>query len=330
LQSVKTIVARLITDKPVKKTAYQVKGVFMKQYPNSSAIPMLDGRYRNEFLYPRIQVKILNEQIYLVGIKDGADPVLEMTKEVELLNFGNITFNILDIDIEENIDQFKHVNQLLGYRFVSPWVALSKNTQNRYKFLKSKDRISFLNRLLGQNIVFLAREMGIELNEKVYTKLRLDSLFPKQVYENNWGSFSGEFQTNFVLPNYIGVGNGITRGYGAIHGLYNPQDFKFDEETLSSENINPKPINIIREDDDLRSVKVKNVPKSRRKSQNVPTKEKNQVKKVLSEEYEIEEESPKRIKLKPKKKPQEKKSNSKSLSESNFNTVEHHKKQHNI
>ena len=43
-----TIVIRLITDKPVKKTAYQVKGVFMKQYPNSSVIPMLDGHISGE------------------------------------------------------------------------------------------------------------------------------------------------------------------------------------------------------------------------------------------------------------------------------------------
>ena len=114
----KTIVARLIADKPVKKTAYQVKGVFMKQYPDSPAIPMLDGRYRNKFLYPRVQVKILNEQIYIVGIKDGADPVLKMTKELKLLNFGNITFNIIDVDIEESVDQFEHVDQLLRYQFV--------------------------------------------------------------------------------------------------------------------------------------------------------------------------------------------------------------------
>ena len=324
----KTIVARLITDKPVKKTAYQVKGVFMKQYPNSSAIPMLDGRYRDKFLYPRVQVKILNEQIYLVGIKDGADPVLEMTKELELLNFGNITFKILDKDVEESIDQFKHVDQLLRYRFVSPWIALSKNTQNRYKFLKNKDRIAFLNRLLGQNIVFLAREMGVELNEKVYTKLRLDSLFPKPVYENNWGSFSGEFQTNFILPNYIGVGNGITRGYGAIHGLFNPQDFKFDEDVLNSKVIDNKPMEIIEEDDDLQSVKVKNVPMPRRKSKKVNNKGKNRVKKVLSEEYEIEEKSPKRIKPNPKNKPQKNRNDQKTSSESNFNTIEYHKKQH--
>ncbi|MEA3436970.1 MAG: CRISPR-associated endonuclease Cas6 [Thermodesulfobacteriota bacterium] len=326
----KTIVARLITDKPVKKTAYQVKGVFMKQYPNSPVIPMLDGRYRNKFLYPRVQVKILNEQIYIIGIKDGADPVLEMTKELELLNFGNITFNIIDIDIEESVDQFEHVDQLLRYQFVSPWVALSKNTQNRYKFLKNNDRIAFLNRLLGQNIVFLAREMEVDLKEKVYTKLRLNSLFPKPAYGDNWASFSGEFQTNFVLPNYIGLGNGITRGYGAIHGLYNPEDFKFDEKILNSDIINNKPKDIIEEDDSIRSVKVKNVPKPRRKSKKLTKKGKDKVKKVLSEEYEIEDKSLKGKKQKPKKRPQKKKTPLKTSEDNKFNTTDFHKKQHTI
>jgi len=327
---VKTIVARLITDKPVKKTAYQVKGVFMKQYPNSPAIPMLDGRFRNKFLYPRIQVKILNDQIYIVGIKEGADPVVNITKELELLNFGNITFNIVDIDIEESVDQFAHVDQLLRYQFVSPWVALSKNTQNRYKFLKNNDRIAFLNRLLGQNIVFLAREMEITLKEKVFTKLRLNSLFPKPAYEKDWASFSGEFQTNFILPNYIGLGNGITRGYGAIHGLYNPEDFKFDEEALNSEVVNNEPTNIIEEDDSVRSVKVKNVPKPRRKSKKLAKKGKDTVKKVLSEEYEIEDKSVKTKNAKPKKTPQQKKTPSKIPEDNNFNTIDFHKKQHTV
>ncbi|MEE8341025.1 MAG: CRISPR-associated endonuclease Cas6 [Candidatus Neomarinimicrobiota bacterium] len=326
----KTIVARLITDKPVKKTAYQVKGVFMKQYPNSPVIPMLDGRYRDKFLYPRVQVKILNEQIYLVGIKDGADPVKDMTKDFELLNFGNITFNILDVEIEESDDPFKHIDQLLRYRFVSPWVALSKNTHNRYKMQKNNGRITFLNRLLGQNIVFLAREMGVDLNDKVYTKLKLNSLFPKPVYENNWGSFSGEFQTNFVLPNYIGLGNGITRGYGAIHGLYNPQDFSFDAKDINSDVTNNNATKIIEEDNTLQSVKVKNVPKPRRKSGKAAQKKKSKVKKVLSEEYDIANEPGKNLKTKPRRKTQAKKEISNTPADNNFNTADYHKKQHDI
>jgi hypothetical protein len=178
--------------------------------------------------------------------------------------------------------------------------------------------------------VFLAREMGVDLNDKVYTKLKLNSIFPKPVYENNWGSFSGEFQTNFVLPNYIGLGNGITRGYGAIHGLYNPQDFKFDEDILNPEVIDNKPTNIIEDDDTLQSVKVKNVPKPRRKSKSAVKKGKGKVKKVLSEEYEIEEKPVKKVKTKPKRKFQEKQKISKTPVDNNFNTSDYHKKQHNI
>ncbi len=322
----KTIVARLVTDKPVKKTAYQVKGVFMKQFPKSPIIPMLDGSCREKYLYPRVQVKILNEQIYLVGIKDGAEPVQNIIKGLEPLNFGNITFEIINVDVEESVDQFKDVNQLIRYRFVSPWVALSKTTQNRYKFLKNKDRTAYLNRLLGQNIVFLAREMDVKLSDKVFTKLKLGSLFPKPVYENNWGSFTGEFQTNFILPNYIGLGNGITRGYGAIHGLYNPDDFKFDEKLLSAEGLGSDLTSSIKEDETIRSIKVKNVPKPRRKTSVKPAKIK--VKKVLSEEYDIEETQVKTVKSKPPQTPQPKKQTKKVSSENNFNTSEYHKKQH--
>jgi len=287
-------------------------------------IPMLDGRYRDKYLYPRVQVKILNEQIYIVGIKEGAESVLETTKDLESLNFGNITFNIVDIDIEENINQFQHVDKLLRYKFISPWVALSKTTQNRFKFLKNKDRIAFLNRLLGQNIVFLAREMEIDLNEKVYTKLRLNSLLAKPVDEDSWGAFFGEFQTNFILPNYIGVGNGITRGYGAIHGLYNPEEINLNDENTNSE-LDKKPETAIHED--VYIINTTDEPKPYRKSNN-SKKKKKKTKKVLSEEFDIEEIEVKPKQTKPKRKSPKKNMSDSVSSDTNFNTAQHHKKQH--
>ena len=51
---------KIKTDRPVLKTPYQIKGVLMKQFPKSEIVPMLNGSYRKKYLYPRIQVKILN------------------------------------------------------------------------------------------------------------------------------------------------------------------------------------------------------------------------------------------------------------------------------
>jgi len=227
---VRTVTVRVITDKPVRKTPYQVKGVFMRQYPDLEVISMMDGTYRDQFLYPRVQVKILNEQIYIVGIHEGVDPVIELADRLDILDFGNITFQVFDTDIVSNSDHFRQVDRLIRYRFLTPWVALNQTTGSRYRFLNNMERISFLNRLLGQNIVFLAREMGVEINDKIFTKVNLTSMFPKPVDERFWGAFSGEFRTNFLLPNYMGIGNGITRGYGALYGMFNPKSFQFDPE----------------------------------------------------------------------------------------------------
>jgi len=144
LPDVKSILIRIITDKPVRKTAYQVKGVFMRQYPNEPIIPMLDGTYRDKFLYPRVQVKVLDEQIYLIGIHEAMDSVISLTKTLKELNFGNITFEIQDFDIEEYNNQCIVSNNIMKYRFVTPWVALNRITGKKYKFLsKLEGNLSF-------------------------------------------------------------------------------------------------------------------------------------------------------------------------------------------
>ena len=57
---IKSILLKYKTDKPVRKTPYQVKGVIMRQFPNEEIVPMINGHYRKKFLYPRIQVKVFN------------------------------------------------------------------------------------------------------------------------------------------------------------------------------------------------------------------------------------------------------------------------------
>ena len=236
LPDVKSILIRIITDKPVRKTAYQVKGVFMRQYPNEPIIPMLDGTYRDKFLYPRVQVKVLDEQIYLIGIHEAIDSVLSLSKTLKELNFGNITFGIQDFDIQEYKNQCIVSNNIMKYRFVTPWVALNRMTGKKYKFLSNKDKPSFLNKLLGQNLLFLANEFGVTINEDIATKVKVSNLSPKRVDEHKWGSFKGEFITNFKIPNYVGIGNGITRGYGTVNCLFDEAS-SYSEDSKSGKNI---------------------------------------------------------------------------------------------
>lgn len=337
---IRTVAVRIFTDKPVRKTPYQVKGVMMNQFPDEEIVPMLDGSYRQKFLYPRVQVKILNEQIYIVGINEGVDSIKAIAKKMDFLDFGNITFQILDNEIEEHQNRFQPVSKLIRYRFVTPWVALNQTTGYRYRNLNNADRVNFLNRLLGQNIVFMAREMGMELEENIFTKVTLSSLFPRQVDENNWGAFDGEFRANFVLPNYLGIGNGITRGYGTLFGLFNPELFSFNEgdlqklEAKATKENNNEQTTIA--ESDLQEIDVEKVPRPKK----VPGKDlgpTKRSKKVLSEEFEIEEDETiayqtnvarkKKARYIPKKRGKKIKKDSSNI---NYNSEEYHKKQHTL
>ncbi len=347
---IKTVIARVITNKPVRKTPYQVKGVFMRHHSDESIIPMLDGSYRDRFLYPRVQVKILNEQIYLIGVNEGVEPVIALTEKINSLDFGNITIDIDNFEIEEFNQQFIPSPGLISYRFITPWVALNHMTGGKYKKLSNIDKQSFLNKLLGQNIVFLANEVGINLEDNIYTKVKVENLSPKSIDDNKWGAFKGEFKTNFILPNYIGIGNGITRGYGTLYGNDNQESPSIDEKKLINDSKNNS-LNDLENRTDLESISASDVPKPKRKKRTKnkrknpksnyrlkksfsknrkgkPLKRKKESRynykknvregRVFSEDYIIEDESNNSNST----------SGNENMDDQRFNTEKHHKKQH--
>tara|TARA_B100001113_G_scaffold125071_1_gene102055 strand:- start:364 stop:1446 length:1083 start_codon:yes stop_codon:yes gene_type:complete len=351
---IKTVVARVVTDKPVRKTPYQVKGVLMRQHPDEEIIPMLNGSYRDKYLYPRVQVKILNEQIYLIGIHEGAKPVIKLCESIQSLDFGNITFTVKDCDLETVNRQFIISNRLVRYKFITPWIALNHMTSGKYKFLKNKEKQSYLNKLLGQNIIFMAGEVGNNIREDIFTKVKVSSLFPKPIDENKWGSFKGEFKTNFVLPNYIGIGNGITRGFGTIYGLFNHESFSFDEGSLMVDESDNK-IDTEDEMSELEKISFSDVPKPKRKkiikTNNKQTKTKNNKKKRYKKHRKHDNSGAKKTRANSHSKSKNKKGsryknifsedyiieddgNKKNRNKTNenddqrFNTEKHHKKQH--
>ena len=131
----------------------------MRNFSSFDIIPMLNGKYRDRYLYPRVQVKVINEQIFIIGIGHGVAPVLQLTEKIKTLDFGDITFEILDKDYEEN--------------------------KNVFEF--NKDTIE------------------------------------SSSIDDKWGGFEGNFISNINLPNLIGLGNGITRGFGTLLNLDSSQ-----------------------------------------------------------------------------------------------------------
>ena len=314
-----SVSARLVSDKPIKKTPYQVKGVFMKQFSDEKIVPFLDGKLRSKYLYPRVQVKILKEQIYIVGINEGVDPVLSLVDNLDFFNFGDITVKIEKIDIEQNKDPVSLVDKLLRYKFITPWVALNTGSSRKFKGIGEDNKILFLNKLLGQNLLFLSKELNLDIDSKIYTKVVVDSIDPYKHEENGWRSFNGEFRANFMLPNFIGFGNGITRGFGSIFSLNHQNNLEFQN---SSKELEEYTIEDINEDDNAIScVTINDAPviSNRKKKKRFKSK-----KKGFSQNN-----RPQKNRFKGKNNNVKKKQIDID-DESRFNSEEYHKKQHDL
>ena len=317
---IKYISTAIITDKPVRKTPYQVKGSIMKNYPKSEIVPMLNGSYRKKYLYPRVQVKILNEKIYFLGIAEGVSAVRSLIDNLKALDFGNITFKIKDIIIDENgfFEQTNHINK---YKFITPWVALNRTNSKKFSKTSTSQKRKFLCELLTRNLIFLTSEFKIDFDEKILTDIELDNKLLSSFNENRDVGFEGSFLTNFLLPDFIGLGNGITRGYGSIK---HEQKMKNEEiDTSKFYMIGKKNINS----------KVNNKKKSlKRRKNSLPKKT------IINEENEINyntlknniSNSAKKNKKNNSKKNKKKKASVRSINNINFNSEEYHKKQHSI
>ena len=335
-----TTIVRLSTDKPVRKTPYQVKGVFIKKHPNEPVTPMLDGTYRNKFSYPRVQIKILDEQIYIIGINEGVQPVLSIPDKIKELNFGNITFTINDFEIKNLKQQFSPSGSIIKYSFLTPWAALNHVTGNKYRSTPYKKKASFLNKLLGKNLIFLAKEMGVSIKNGVYVKVKIPNLHPKSTDDNKWKIFKGEFKTNVLLPNYIGLGNGITRGYGTIKGLFSfdeispkkepseeevkgmdfilSNDLKMQKKKTKSRKIRLDKINIYKKEKNTRNFKKNNKKYNLTKKNKVNRLDKSNTGRFFSEDFDVIVDG----------NTAELEKNSDLQDDQRFNTEKHHKKQH--
>jgi hypothetical protein len=213
----KAICVRFHTDQPVSATPYQLKGVIIRKFPNHAIVPFINGEYRGQIRYPRVQVKVLRSQLCIFGIGDGYKVVRGFSEELEEFQIEEEVYKVTGMDIPEsdlNLDQPSE--DYLRYKFITPWVALNRRYLAMYRALVPMERAAFLNRLLVQNLLFIGRELGYEVSFTVTARVKLQSLTPRVVEEQGSGSFKGYFTSNMHLPDYLGLGNGITKGLGTI------------------------------------------------------------------------------------------------------------------
>lgn len=177
-----------------------------------------DGSLR--FRYPLVQYKVIRKMPYLIGLADGAELLAGLFLKVKELQLENQTYPLHTKNIQSLLWSPKVGQDLYTYRFSTLWMALNqKNYQEYRKENEAQQQVHLKNILIGNILSFLK---GIDIH--LTPEQRLLAQINVSAQQTNFKdqkmmAFSGSFTTNIQLPDFIGLGKAVSRGYGAIEGV---------------------------------------------------------------------------------------------------------------
>jgi len=168
--------------------------------------------------YPLIQYKAFRRNPTIVCINDGSEEILkffEQTKWDILLNGKKANIEIKHLSFDYFNCGFSE--KPVKYR-IENWFALNETNFKRFIQLNnSKARIKFLERVIIGNILSFAKSIRWNIDRQI--ELTIDH-FPEQHHFNfknhQMVGFDLSFITNIILPNLIGLGKSVSRGFGMI------------------------------------------------------------------------------------------------------------------
>lgn len=165
--------------------------------------------------YPLIQYKVIKNQPVIIGINEGAELIVKHFLDIDNIKLGNINFNKPTGNLKiENEKLEVSESEKYSYEFCSPWLGLNQNNYNEY--LKSENKEVFLKGKLVGNILSFAKGINWWIDKKISIDV-LNFVECDVNYKNRkLQGFRGEFITNIKLPNNIGLGKSVSKGFGRI------------------------------------------------------------------------------------------------------------------
>lgn len=195
-------------------------GNFFKEYS-----PLLHNHFEGDeqkfrYSYALVQYKVINRVPVLVGIAEAAELLVSLFLKIKFIDIDGKRIEVLSKNIKHETLEIGVSDELYSYRFENLWMGLSqKNHQQYQKLLEEKEKVKFLASLISSNILTLFGDLGLNLRG---TEARiLVKYIPSEPVLSSFKNqkmlcFGGTFTTNALLPDFLGLGKSVSRGFGTI------------------------------------------------------------------------------------------------------------------
>jgi len=181
------------------------------------------GDDKFSYRYPLIQYKAIRQQPSIFCLDAGVDEIHHLFQQktwtinlsgtpvdlkVDRLDMKTITLNVWD--------------KIFPYNLYN-WQALNETNYRRYTQQEGmKERIDMLEKIITGNILSFAKGIEWHIDKKVEVSIHdIKQVRLKKMKDVKVGAFDISFSTNVFLPNYIGLGKGVSTGFGIVKQIKN-------------------------------------------------------------------------------------------------------------
>ena len=168
------------------------------------------------YSYPLIQYKRINKKAAIFCLEEGTDSIGKFFFDSDLAL--NLNGKIHQFEVE-SVKAYRHLIQIWNSNFrytIRKWLALNQENYDLYDKLESvAEKSAFLENILKANILSFAKGLNIFFEKQVECKITWLGDPKITNYKNvKMNTFNAEFLTNVSIPDYAGLGKGVSVGDG--------------------------------------------------------------------------------------------------------------------
>jgi len=190
----KTFTLTLASSRPIRASASQLRGFFATKF-NEYTLLHQHHTDRLIYRYPLVQYKIIDSTPTVIGINEGVEVLKEIYDQYDEINLNGSVYEIMERGISVRLNQ--------------------ENYKRFYLAGGRAERNELLSKTLTGNILSMSKSLDYQVPDRIHceTDVRIRNGRQK---DTNIMTFIGTFSVNFLIPEYLGVGKSVSRGFGAV------------------------------------------------------------------------------------------------------------------